>query len=62
MVEPSNQVCEEIAELASILATGLQRLCERKSSRLSHCKEENPLDCEAVIEGHVRQNRKELTP
>ncbi|MGY2915775.1 hypothetical protein [Bradyrhizobium sp. USDA 3262] len=50
---------EDLAELGSLLAIGLQRLLERKSSPLSHRSEENPLDCDEVVEGHVRRNSKE---
>jgi hypothetical protein len=53
---------EDLAELGSLLAVGLQRLLERKSSHLSRCNDENPLDCGAVVEGHVRQSSKELIP
>lgn len=62
MVDLSPQKRAELVELAGILAAGLQRLLERKSSRLSRCNEENPLDCAAIIDGHVLQNGKELTP
>ncbi|MGY4255299.1 hypothetical protein ACVI1L_002367 [Bradyrhizobium sp. USDA 4516] len=51
---------DDLAELGSLLAAGLQRLLERKSSPLSHRSEENPLDCGAVVEGHVRRNSKEM--
>lgn len=61
-VSDSQAADEKLAELATVLAAGLQRLLERKSSPLSHRSEENALDCGAVIEGHVRQNSKELTP
>lgn len=60
--EAQHSYQEELAELGALLAAGLQRLLERKSSHLSRRSEENPLDCGAVIEGHVRQNGKELTP
>jgi hypothetical protein len=53
---------DHLAELAGILAVGLQRLLDRKSTHLSRSDEENPLDCRAAVEGHVRQNRKELIP
>lgn len=51
---------KKIGEIAALLAAALLRLQDRKSSRLSQCHEENPLDCEAVIDGHVRQTGKEL--
>lgn len=58
----SDSTTTKVAEIGAILATGLQRLLERKSSHLSRCIEENPLDCHQVIEGHVRPNNKELAP
>ena len=54
------QTNEKVVELAEILAAGLQRLIERKSSHFSNEKQENPLDCEAVIKGHVWQDIKEM--
>lgn len=60
MVESGHEFREEAAEVATILAAGLQRLLARKSSQISASNEENPLDCERVFEGHVRENRKEL--
>ena len=53
---------DKLSELAAILAAGLQRLLERKSSHLSRCSEENSLDCGTVVEGHVARNCKELAP
>ena len=42
-----------ITEVAAILAVGLQRLFERKSSQFSPVQSETPLDCEAVSRSHV---------
>jgi hypothetical protein len=57
---PDSTSIERLLELSDILAIGLQRLMDRKSSPLSHRGEENPLDCDEVVEGHVRRISKEL--
>jgi len=45
----------DLTEVGAILAAGLQRLLERKSTQKSRCKVENPLDCYTAIDGDVRQ-------
>lgn len=37
---------DDLAELAAILAAGLVRLLERKSSQILHHEAKTPLDCE----------------
>src|SRR5438309_1744533 len=39
---------EDLAEVAGILALGLQRLSDRKSSQISRREAETPLDCGAA--------------
>lgn len=62
MDRDSDALSTPLAEVAVILAVGLQRLLRRKSSHLSPSFSENPLDCGVVIEGHIQQMDKELTP
>ena len=40
---------EKLVEIATILALGLQRLSERKSSPNSPSETDSPLDCEPVF-------------
>jgi hypothetical protein len=37
---------DDLAELAAILAAGLLRVLERKSSQILPCEAKTPLDCE----------------
>jgi hypothetical protein len=53
---------DPIQEAAAILAAGLQRLLERKSSQKSYRIAETPLDCRARSEGHVRKKAEDVTP
>jgi hypothetical protein len=53
---------EHLTEIAAILAAGLLRLSERKSSQISRREAETPLDCGAAPEGHVREKREDLSP
>jgi hypothetical protein len=59
MATTSPQVLEELAD---ILAAGLQRLSDRKSSRKMHGVAETLLDCSALSGGHVRKRTEDLTP
>lgn len=58
----SHRPIDTLLEISAILAAGLQRLFDRKSSQNSHCVEETPLDCRAPSERHVRQKSKDITP
>jgi hypothetical protein len=51
---------DPLAELASILAGGLQRLFDRKSSRKLPVVGETPLDCQPPSGGHVRKRTKDM--
>ena len=62
MVETIQQVRDELAELATILAAGLQRLSDRKSSQKLRGVAETPLDCRALSEGHVRAKSEDMVP
>ena len=50
-----------ITEVAAILAAGLQRLSQRKSSQISPVQSETPLDCGAVS-GDVCPKKEDFTP
>jgi hypothetical protein len=58
----SHQTHTNVQEISAILALGLQRLLERKSSHLSQYQEENQLDCGEAIHSHVQQAGKDLSP
>ncbi len=62
MTPQKQQAHEHLFELAMILAMGLQRLSERKSSQFSPVHSENTLDCEAASGGHVRPKAQEMLP
>jgi len=62
MTTEKQEITSELAELATILAAGLQRLLQRKSSQISPVKSETPLDCEATSGGHVRRKFENLNP
>jgi hypothetical protein len=51
-----------LEEVANILAIGLQRLFDRKSSRKLHGIAETPLDCRGPSEGHVGKRAEDKTP
>ena len=51
-----------LPEVAGILATGLQRLWERKSSQKLRCTAETLLDCEPKRRGHVHCNAEDIAP
>jgi hypothetical protein len=51
----------KLDEIAIILAAGLQRLFNRKSSRISPSDTETPLDCRPPSGGHVRKRAEDLT-
>lgn len=51
-----------ITEVAAILAAGLQRLFERKSSQFSPVQSETLLDCGAAFEGHVHRKAEDMAP
>jgi hypothetical protein len=53
---------DHLTEIAAILAAGLLRLSERKSSQKSRGTAETPLDCGAVSGGHVRKKIEDVTP
>jgi hypothetical protein len=53
---------ERLTEISAILAAGLLRLSERKSSQISRREAETPLDCGAAPEGHVRKKREDVSP
>jgi hypothetical protein len=52
---------KDLAEVAGILALGLLRLSDRKSSQISRREAETPLDCGAAPEGHVRKKREDVS-
>jgi hypothetical protein len=58
----SHQALAPLGEISAILAAGLLRLSERKSSQKSSRAAETPLDCGAVSGGHVRKKREDVTP
>jgi hypothetical protein len=53
---------DPLADLAAILAAGLQRLSERKSSQKSRGVTETPLDCRPPSRGHVRKKAEDVAP
>ena len=53
--------CERLETIASILAAGLQRLLERKSSLNSQRDANNSLDCEQLSRGHVVRKTEGMT-
>jgi hypothetical protein len=53
---------ENLGEIAAILAAGLQRLFDRKSTQKSHGVAETLLDCRALSGGHVRETSEDVTP
>lgn len=50
----------DLAEIAGILALGLQRLNARKSSLISPANRDNPLDFEPGSHGHVQREREDI--
>jgi hypothetical protein len=61
MTDSESSPCK-LDEIAAILAAGLQRHFDRKSSRISHRDTETPLDCRALSGGHVRKRTEDMTP
>jgi hypothetical protein len=53
---------DQLSDLAAILAAGLQRLSDRKSSQKSPSAPETPLDCRALSDGHVRERIEDVAP
>jgi hypothetical protein len=51
-----------LGEISAILAAGLQRLFDRKSSQKLPGVAETPLDCRALSGGHVRKRTQDMTP
>jgi hypothetical protein len=49
-------------EIGSILAAGLQRLLDRKSSPISARGANSSLDCEAPAEGDVANKSEDIAP
>ncbi|MET4631210.1 hypothetical protein ABIB83_008271 [Bradyrhizobium sp. I1.8.5] len=49
-------------EIAAILAAGLQRVLQRKSSLISQCEVETPLDCEPEFGGDVDRKSEDIAP
>jgi hypothetical protein len=58
--DESSRGSEAIVEISAILAAGLLRLFERKSSQLSRREPETLLDCGTGFEGHVQQKGEDL--
>lgn len=50
----------DLLEIGTILAAGLQRLFERKSSQISQRAAETLLDCKAPSGGHVRPANQDI--
>jgi len=53
--DESSRGSEALVEISAILAAGLLRLFERKSSQKSPTGAETLLDCGTPFEGHVQQ-------
>jgi hypothetical protein len=53
---------DSIGEISLILAAGLQRLLDRKSSRKSASHADSSLDCESYVRGHVPSKREGKQP
>lgn len=53
---------EDLLELGTILAAGLQRLSLRKSSQKSPPEAETSLDCGTLSEGHVHRKCEDMDP
>ncbi|MEH2550752.1 hypothetical protein V1283_007397 [Bradyrhizobium sp. AZCC 2262] len=58
----SHQSTAALGEISAILAVGLQRLLQRKSSQFSPEKSETPLDCRAVSSGHIHPKDQGIAP
>jgi hypothetical protein len=61
MTPQKQQAHEQLVELAMVLAVGLQRLYERKSSQFSPVQSENPLDCGVMSGGHACRKAQDRT-
>jgi hypothetical protein len=55
-----NRNSDGLGEIAGILALGLLRLNDRKSSLISPEKRDNPLDLDPGPHGHVHREREDI--
>lgn len=59
---PTETRTEHLTEAASILAAGLLRLLDRKSTPISRREANSSLDCEAPAEGDVSGKSEDSPP